>query len=95
MTIDITSQDFRNVKRRAKYHEADVLVVGAGVFGCAMAYAIANQGSVILLERRMKEPDCIIGELLQTGGMEAPKKLGLENCLEGIDVIPCYGENLN
>jgi squalene monooxygenase len=60
MTVDITSQDFRNVERRSKYHEADVLVVGAEVFGCAMAYAMANQGrSVILLERRMRELDCL------------------------------------
>ena len=81
-----------NAERRNKYHEADVVVVGAGVFGCAIAYALANQGrSVILLERWMNEPDRIVGELLQPGGVWALKKLGLERCLEDIDAIPCYG----
>lgn len=79
-------------RRREEYHEADVVVVGAGVFGCAVAYALANQGrSVLLLERWMKEPDRIVGELLQPGGVAALKKLGLEHCLEGIDAMPCYG----
>lgn len=78
--------------RRTKHHEADVVVVGAGVFGCAMAHAMANQGrSVILLERWMHEPDRIVGELMQPGGMHALRKLGLEDCTEGIDAIPCYG----
>lgn len=96
MTFGTTSQNFYNAQRRSKHHDADVLVVGAGVFGCAMAYALANQGrSVILLERHMKEPDRIVGELLQPGGVESLKKLGLEKCLEGIDAIPCYGYNVH
>ncbi|KAK3943811.1 squalene monooxygenase [Diplogelasinospora grovesii] len=89
---DSPSARARNAERRTKYHEGDVVVVGAGVFGCAIAYALANQGrSVILLERWMYEPDRIVGELLQPGGVAALKKLGLEGCLEGIDAIPCYG----
>ncbi|KAL5596815.1 hypothetical protein BROUX41_006501 [Berkeleyomyces rouxiae] len=80
------------VDRRTKYHEADVVVVGAGVFGTAIAFAMANQGrSVLLLERWMKQPDRIVGELLQPGGCAALRKLGLGHCLEGIDAIPCYG----
>lgn len=79
-------------RRREEFHEADVVVVGAGVFGCAISYALANQGrSVILLERWMHEPDRIVGELLQPGGVAALKKLGLGHCLEGIDSIPCHG----
>ncbi|KAK5660282.1 hypothetical protein OQA88_12822 [Cercophora sp. LCS_1] len=86
------SQAARDAERREKYHEADVVVVGAGIFGCAIAYALANQGrSVILLERWMHEPDRIVGELLQPGGVSALRKLGLEKCLEDIDAIPCYG----
>jgi squalene monooxygenase len=96
MTIDAAfepqSQAARNVERRDQFHEADVVVVGAGVFGCAVAYALATQGrSVILLERWMQEPDRIVGELLQPGGVRALKRLGLEKCLEGIDAIPCHG----
>ncbi|KAI0013146.1 SE-domain-containing protein [Xylariaceae sp. FL0662B] len=79
-------------ERRTKYHEADVVVVGAGVFGCAIAYALANQGrSVILLERWLKEPNRIVGELMQPGGVESLKKLGLEHCMDDIDAVPCLG----
>ena len=96
MTIDAQSKSdphmASDAERREKYHEADVVVVGAGVFGCAIAYALANQErSVILLERWMHEPDRIVGELLQPGGVAALKQLGLERCLEDIDAIPCYG----
>ncbi|ODA77956.1 hypothetical protein RJ55_06559 [Drechmeria coniospora] len=81
--------------RRETYHEADVVVVGAGVFGCAAAYALANQGrSVLLLERWMKEPDRIVGELLQPGGLAALRKLGLGHCVDDIDSVPCKGYNV-
>lgn len=82
-------------RRRDNYHEAEVVVVGAGVFGCAVAFALANQGrSVLLLERWMHQPDRIVGELLQPGGVVALRKLGLEHCLEGIDAVPCIGYNV-
>ncbi len=87
-TVEITP----NAERRTEYHEGDVVVVGAGVFGCAVAFALANQGrSVILLERWMHEPDRIVGELLQPGGFAALKRLGLDSCVEGIDAVACYG----
>ncbi|EAQ88139.1 hypothetical protein CHGG_04758 [Chaetomium globosum CBS 148.51] len=86
------SEAARNVERREQHHEADIVVVGAGIFGCAAAFALANQGrSVILLERWMHEPDRIVGELLQPGGVDALRKLGLEHCLEDIDAVPCQG----
>ena len=79
-------------QRRRLYHEADVVVVGAGVFGCAAAFALAKQGrSVLLLERWLKQPDRIVGELLQPGGVSALEKLGLAHCLEGIDAIKVDG----
>ncbi|RDA85411.1 hypothetical protein CP532_1955 [Ophiocordyceps camponoti-leonardi (nom. inval.)] len=89
ITMSVTTSDRL---RRERHHEADVVVVGAGVFGCAIAFALANQGrSVLLLERRMAEPDRIVGELLQPGGMAALRRLGLGHCVEGIDAIPCQG----
>lgn len=92
-TTRVAEADIR--ARREKHHEADVVVVGAGIFGCAIAYGLANQGrSVLLLERWMTEPDRIVGELLQPGGIAALKKLGLGDCLEDIDSIPCYGYNV-
>lgn len=94
-SLDTSSETIRARDRREKYHDADAVIVGAGVFGCAMAYALANQGrSVILLERWMHEPDRIVGELLQPGGCAALRKLGLGHCLEGIDAVPCYGYHI-
>jgi squalene monooxygenase len=65
-------------KRRLEHHEADVVIVGAGIVGCAAAVAFGKQGrSVILLEKSLKEPDRIVGELLQPGGVNALEKLGM------------------
>ncbi|RDL31438.1 FAD protein [Venustampulla echinocandica] len=87
-----SAREAANEQRRRLHHEADVVVVGAGIFGCAIAFALARQGrSVLLLERWLKEPDRIVGELLQPGGVAALKKLGLGDCLEGIDAIPVTG----
>ncbi|KAF9235758.1 squalene epoxidase-domain-containing protein [Melanogaster broomeanus] len=69
----------------------DILIVGAGVAGSALAHALAtitskSRGSpirVALLERSLSEPDRIVGELLQPAG--------LESTLEGIDAIPEHG----
>ncbi|GIZ45326.1 hypothetical protein CKM354_000849900 [Cercospora kikuchii] len=82
----------RAEENRTMHHEADVVIVGAGIFGCAVAWALGNQGrSVILLERSLKEPDRIVGELLQPGGVQALQTLGLRDCLEGIDAIKVFG----
>lgn len=79
-------------QRRLLHHEADVVVVGAGILGCAVAVALGNQGrSVLVLERSMREPDRIVGELLQPGGVQALEKLGLRECLEDIDAVKVFG----
>ncbi|KAG6329634.1 hypothetical protein ID866_9455 [Astraeus odoratus] len=77
----------------------DILVVGAGIAGSALAHALSTITSklrpaplrIALLERSLAEPDRIVGELLQPGGVAALQKLGLESCLEGIDAIPTHG----
>ncbi|TFK48523.1 SE-domain-containing protein [Heliocybe sulcata] len=77
----------------------DVLIVGAGVVGSALAHALAHAPSsarrkplrIALLERSLAEPDRIVGELLQPGGVAALRKLGMEDCLEGIGAIPVHG----
>ncbi|EIE86370.1 hypothetical protein RO3G_11081 [Rhizopus delemar RA 99-880] len=72
--------------------EFDLIVVGAGIVGCSAARAFGSDGrKVLLLERDLAEPDRIVGELLQPGGIEALKKLDLQDCVDGIDGIPCYG----
>ncbi|KAJ3765233.1 squalene epoxidase [Lentinula raphanica] len=74
----------------------DVIIVGAGVAGCSLAHALASTPRktplrIALIERSMEEPDQIVGELLQLGGVMALQQLGLEDCLEGIDSIPVHG----
>lgn len=77
----------------------DVIIVGAGIAGCAMAHALSTITSssrseplrICLIERSLAEPDRIVGELLQPGGVMALKKLGMGECLEGIDAIPVHG----
>ena len=80
--------------RRTNYHESEVLIVGAGILGTALAITLArppHNRSVTLLEKSLKEPDRIVGELLQPGGVSALKELGLEECLEDIDSIRVKG----
>ncbi|XP_076136074.1 squalene monooxygenase [Alosa pseudoharengus] len=67
-------------------HEPDILIVGAGVLGSAMAAVLARDGRrVTVIERDLREPDRIVGELLQPGGYRALKELGLESAVEGLD----------
>ncbi|WIA08305.1 hypothetical protein OEZ85_007748 [Tetradesmus obliquus] len=70
----------------------DLIVVGAGVAGAALAY---RQGQdhrrVLLLERDFSQPDRIVGELLQPGGYLMLKKLGLEDTTDGIDSVKVHG----
>ncbi|KAL0481785.1 squalene monooxygenase [Acrasis kona] len=64
----------------------DIIVIGSGVVGSAMASALARDGrSVLCIERDLNEPDRIVGELLQPGGVEKLHELQMEDCLEGID----------
>jgi squalene monooxygenase len=85
------SHDEREERRRL-HHDAEVVIVGAGIVGSALAVSLGNAGrSVILLEKSMKQPDRIVGELLQPGGVSALEKLGLRDCLEEIDAIPVQG----
>ncbi|KAM7420222.1 hypothetical protein PAMA_014764 [Pampus argenteus] len=66
--------------------EPDVVIVGAGVLGSAMAAVLARDGRrVTVVERDLKEPDRIVGELLQPGGYRALKELGLEGSVKGLD----------
>jgi squalene monooxygenase len=55
-----------------------VAIIGGGILGCAAAVALGRQGRhVLLVERDWAEPDRIVGELLQPGGVNALKELGL------------------
>ena len=76
----------------------DVVIVGAGIAGSAFAYALSTAAStsraaplrIALLERSITEPDRIVSEPLQLGGVAALRSLGLGACLEGIEGIDAF-----
>lgn len=52
--------------------------MGSGVLGSALATVLSRDGrKVTVIERDLKEPDRIVGELLQPGGYCVLKELGL------------------
>ncbi|KAK3030451.1 hypothetical protein RJ639_039208 [Escallonia herrerae] len=71
---------------------SDVIIVGAGVAGAALAYTLGKDGRrVRVIERDLTEPDRIVGELLQPGGYIKLIELGLEDCVEEIDAQRVLG----
>lgn len=73
----------------------DICIIGAGIAGSALAFALAKQGrSVAVIERDLSEPEKIIGELLQPGGVEKLEELGYENLFEGLDSPEIEGYGL-
>ncbi|WWC70525.1 uncharacterized protein I206_104476 [Kwoniella pini CBS 10737] len=72
--------------------QPEIIIIGAGVVGCALAYSLSQSGrEVVVLERDLTEPDRIVGELLQPGGVAALEALGMADVLEGIDAVPVEG----
>jgi squalene monooxygenase len=81
----------------------DVIIVGAGVVGPALAYALSPASAIhatsspqrtlrtLLIDSRMREPDRIVGELLQPGGVLALKELGMASTLENMEAVRAYG----
>ncbi len=60
--------------------EPDVIIVGAGVLGSSLSAALGRDGhKVTVIERSLREPDTIVGELLQPGGYRALKELNLSS----------------
>eukprot|EP01132_Coremiostelium_polycephalum_P010172 gene10172-12478_t len=70
----------------------DVIVVGGGVAGSAFAYSLGHKGlKVLCFERDLSEPDRIVGELMQPGGVQQLREIGMEDCFEGIDASTVHG----
>lgn len=70
----------------------DVIIVGAGVAGAALAHTLGKDGRrVHVIERDLSEQDRIVGELLQPGGYLKLMELGLEDCVEKIDSQRVFG----
>lgn len=73
-------------------YDADVIIVGGGVVGSALAHTFGKMKKrVINIERDLTEPDRIVGELLQPGGFGKLKELGLEHTTQGIDAATVVG----
>ncbi|KAB5557020.1 hypothetical protein DKX38_007929 [Salix brachista] len=74
--------------RSSNVSDVDVIIVGAGVAGAALAHTLGKKFNVYLkmqdgrqvhiIERDLTEPDRIVGELLQPGGYLKLIELGLE-----------------
>ncbi|GER37468.1 squalene monooxygenase [Striga asiatica] len=70
----------------------DIIIVGAGVAGAALAHTLGKDGRrVRVIERDLTEPDRIVGELLQPGGYLKLLELGLQDCVEEIDAQKVFG----
>ncbi|KAF7830505.1 squalene monooxygenase-like [Senna tora] len=72
--------------------DVDVIIVGAGVAGSALAHTLGKDGRrVHVIERDLTEPDRIVGELLQPGGYLKLIELGMEDCVQEIDAQQVFG----
>lgn len=70
----------------------DVIVIGAGVVGPAIATALARQGrKVCIIERNWDKPDRIVGELMQPGGVKALQELGMVHAINDIEAWDVTG----
>lgn len=66
----------------------EAIVIGAGVIGPCIATAFARQGrKVLLVERDWREPDRIVGELMQPSGIRSLKALGMVQAINNIEAI--------
>ncbi|MEX1003606.1 MAG: FAD-dependent monooxygenase [Crocinitomicaceae bacterium] len=77
-----------------KASEFDMIVIGAGVAGGVFAASQGADKKILVIERDLTEPDRIIGELMQPGGIEALKTLNLVHLLDGIDAQVVEGYKL-
>ncbi|XP_076440860.1 squalene monooxygenase-like [Babylonia areolata] len=69
-----------------KDSDPEIVIIGSGVAGSALATVLARDGRrVTVIERDLKEPDRIVGELLQPGGLDVLERLGMKDCVEGFD----------
>lgn len=77
-----------------KNENYDLIVVGAGVAGGVFAISQPADKRILVIERDLSEPDRIVGELMQPGGVLALRQLHLEYLLENIDAQIVNGYNV-
>lgn len=79
-------------EKSTKHQDADVIIVGCGVGGAALATTLARDGrKVLVIERSMSFPDRIVGELLQPGGVAALETLGLQQSIADVEATNVKG----
>ncbi|GET87013.1 squalene monooxygenase-like protein [Leishmania tarentolae] len=80
------------VKPARTSYDYDVIIVGGSIGGPVLAKALSDQGrKVLIVERTLfTRPDRIVGELLQPGGLNALREVGMKDCAESIG-MPCHG----
>ncbi|XP_051148660.1 squalene epoxidase 3-like [Andrographis paniculata] len=72
--------------------DTDIIIVGAGVAGAALAYALAKDGRrVHVIERDLKETNRVAGEILHPKGHLKLAELGLQDCVSDIDAQKLLG----
>jgi 2-polyprenyl-6-methoxyphenol hydroxylase-like FAD-dependent oxidoreductase len=70
------------LRRTGVMHEAEVVIVGAGIAGGALATILSRSGiSVVVLEKSLVHRDRIRGEFLACWGVEEAQRLGLLDVL--------------
>ena len=93
-----TKQDLiTNTKlyKKSAHSDYNVCIAGAGVAGASLAAVLGRAGvNVAIIERDLNEPDRIVGELLQPGGVEQLLKLGMAEALDGFDGQEISGYSL-
>ena len=77
-----------------KKSEFDIIVIGAGVAGGVFAASQPEDKNILVIERDLTEPDRIIGELMQPGGVKALEEMGLKHLLDNIDAQQVDGYKL-
>ncbi|HEY7045391.1 MAG TPA: FAD-dependent monooxygenase [Nocardioidaceae bacterium] len=71
----------------------DVVVVGGGIGGAALAYGLAQSGlGVVVLEASKEFPDRVRGESMQLWGLAEARRLGVEDVLlkAGAHIAPVW-----
>ncbi|KAM4687952.1 squalene monooxygenase [Discoglossus pictus] len=90
--LDSTQTNGAVASAATESEEPEVIIVGSGVLGSALAAVLSRDGrKVAVIERDLKEPDRIVGELLQPGGYKVLQDLGLGDAVEGLDAHVVHG----
>ena len=72
---------------------SDVVIVGGGIAGASLAYALASQGvGVTVLEASLEYEDRVRGESMQVWGVKEARTIGVEQVLldAGAHVAPVW-----